>query len=703
MSRRRLETTPSWQQPWLGLALALAAVGCSGVELAVDAVSPGSGSARGGETVVVSGVGFEEGAKVTFDDSTAPLVSFRSGSELEVVTPRRLAGPAVDVTVENPGGDTAMLARGFQFEPLELSFVEAASYYVPDLSALTVSDAVVGDFDGDDRLDVLVAVVGAPSRLLRNLGAGSFDDPYAPPEPSGDGGSGGAGGDGGGSGGATPGPDPVVPEGSWVHDTATMLAEDFDGDGVLDLFLCNRSGQPSRILLGDGQGGFVERPEALALESDECRAATLADIDADGHSDLVVVGRGPRGSGQSYLRVLTRSAGSSEVEFTAAEALEPPAEAEGQACGSVQSSAPEAIGAYALSETSPSSGLGFGQASFDFTAGPGVLSFRHSLPATSAVPKAIELELRADALGTELSLQLVDASGEQFVTSLGPADSTSWQHVRSDDPELWTASGGNADGVVDLPLQSLAVQVALGTGPAVGSIGLDDVRLDVPGPGLVIVEDFERREYVLHWAETIDSATAGDLDGDDRIDVLLSSTQADAEAHLRLVLGQPAPAEGGSFGLREVLGGALGAVAEGVAATRLLDVGDDGSLDVLAVGSNGQDRLLVNDANAHFFDDTTTLLPLDHASGRHASLCDVDMDAQLDVLIANGEAVNRIYVQRGASGFLDSTPALPLTPHRSLRMLPLDADGDGDEDLFVLNEQGERSSLYVSVEPAEEN
>jgi hypothetical protein len=124
-------------------------------------------------------------------------------------------------------------------------------------------------------------------------------------------------------------------------------------------------------------------------------------------------------------------------------------------------------------------------------------------------------------------------------------------------------------------------------------------------------------------------------------------------------------------------------------------------VDLFAVASNGQDRLLVNDGTAHFYDDTTSTLPVDRGNGRHAALVDFDLDGQDDLTIANRGAVTRLYVSEGALGFLDATPALPLEATSALRVLPLDVEQDGDIDLFVLNGQGERSVLYISTEPSE--
>jgi len=80
-----------------------------------------------------------------------------------------------------------------------------------------------------------------------------------------------------------------------------IAAEDFDGDGHVDLFLAQNfhgpqvetgryNGGLSLLLLGDGQGGFApQTPEQSGVAIDgEARAAAVADFDRDGRPDLLV-------------------------------------------------------------------------------------------------------------------------------------------------------------------------------------------------------------------------------------------------------------------------------------------------------------------------------------------------------------------------------------------------------------------------------
>jgi hypothetical protein len=81
---------------------------------ALNTLSTGTGATSGGETVTLSGTGFQDGAWVLFGGVEAPSVSFTSSTTLQVTTPASTVG-TVDVAVFNPDGQTARLDDGFTF------------------------------------------------------------------------------------------------------------------------------------------------------------------------------------------------------------------------------------------------------------------------------------------------------------------------------------------------------------------------------------------------------------------------------------------------------------------------------------------------------------------------------------------------------------------------------------------------------------
>jgi hypothetical protein len=149
-------------------------------------------------------------------------------------------------------------------------FIEAAAL-LPEGSAGCIHPrkAVLGDFNGDGRLDVFVACHGfdaAPFPGERNKVVLSRAD------------------------------------GSYtIRDASTSVgffhgaaAADFDRDGRIDVVVTDNMSNPSvRVWLGDGRGGFTPSagllPPALAVQAGFF-TVDLPDIDGDGRFDLFVAG-----------------------------------------------------------------------------------------------------------------------------------------------------------------------------------------------------------------------------------------------------------------------------------------------------------------------------------------------------------------------------------------------------------------------------
>ena len=71
-----------------------------------------------------------------------------------------------------------------------------------------------------------------------------------------------------------------------------VAAGDVDNDGDVDLYLITGGAFPNRLLLNDGAGTFTDAAAAwgVDLPGEESSAPLFADVDADGHLDLVVGG-----------------------------------------------------------------------------------------------------------------------------------------------------------------------------------------------------------------------------------------------------------------------------------------------------------------------------------------------------------------------------------------------------------------------------
>ncbi|MDF1799272.1 MAG: VCBS repeat-containing protein [Planctomycetota bacterium] len=135
------------------------------------------------------------------------------------------------------------------------SFAPAA---LVDATLAGVRDAVAGDFDGDDVLDLVVTSgavwFGGQVSLLRGTGGGLFQAPL----------------DLGVSGMTSLDPD------------LDLGAGDFDGDGLFD-FVVTGSLEPARVFLSLGAGSFGPS-EAIA----KATGVTISDLDGDGDLDLAL-------------------------------------------------------------------------------------------------------------------------------------------------------------------------------------------------------------------------------------------------------------------------------------------------------------------------------------------------------------------------------------------------------------------------------
>jgi FG-GAP-like repeat len=122
------------------------------------------------------------------------------------------------------------------------------------------------------------------------------------------------------------------------------------------------------------------------------------------------------------------------------------------------------------------------------------------------------------------------------------------------------------------------------------------------------------------------------------------------------------------------------------------DIDADGDLDVFLANvdflqsNERQNRLFVNDGSGHFTDATGDILPFDNDHTIDAVFEDVDLDSDLDIVLANvfGAPI-KIYVNDGTGVFADSTQVvLGVNYYRdALGVIAADFNNDGLRDLYI--------------------
>ncbi len=608
----------------------------------IRSVEPASVSAAGGHSVVIEGKNFSADTKVHVGEWPAEVVSV-TGSRLEFLTPTGIAGPH-DVTVRTSKG-ADIRKDALTMTPVLLRYDAAPALAFPASPTGPLSAILPLDANSDGWPDVAALTSDGAFVLALNRGQGRFTWSETVDASA-------------------------ILEGRY----SAFIGADVDSDGGSEIILCGRPGTADTRLDFAADGSATASILDLRSSFSTCQGLLVLPPDGEGRTSLLTWRTRPDLPSLRQLALYRNTGDQLLLDESRGEAADVTAIVTADADG--------AIGAFSSSTDQSAGGVASGRLDYDFTAGRTTLRVAFGLPALTWIPKSVRLEFYGDSSGHTLSMVLVDASGERFTSAGTALSTTSWGTLEATDVSGWQASGGDGNGVFDLPPTSLEITItAIESGPAIGSLYFDNLLLAGPGTQRHGITDFERPIAPVSTSDELTATAWTLLDGTDPADVAFTTARADIGALLHFGLGSEEAHDWSAAGQ-------ISLPVDRIRRLVPLDVDFDGDLDLVLVGS-GQDQCLIHDGRGSFFNDTISCMPISRGDGTAAEPADANLDGLPDLFVASSDGLCRLFQADSAGGFIDVTPVFGLACENMTALALLDADGNGLVDALFLDGEGQ--------------
>ncbi|MBF0452173.1 MAG: VCBS repeat-containing protein [Candidatus Magnetomorum sp.] len=192
---------------------------------------------------------------------------------------------------------------------------------------------------------------------------------------------------------------------------------------------------------------------------------------------------------------------------------------------------------------------------------------------------------------------------------------------------------------------------------------------------------FREAIYINTNRDHTESVAAGDMNNDGYIDLVVGNLEEADQLYFNTKDSIP---------FSETNSTTVGDELSQTFSVQLNDLNGDGSIDIIT-GGIGSNRLYVNNGTANPFENVTAIAITPDYLTKEIAIGDLDGDLDLDMIEANKDQINMVYINNSISGFsfiLDQS-------NRTNTIEFADMDNDGDLDMIEGN-YGQINHLFLN-------